>query len=239
MPNSQSNKNVVNDEQVKKNMRIYDLVRKTPDNAKRPINEGRLRGKTDINPMWRIKILTEVFGPCGIGWKYVITRKWTEGNDTQAAAFVDIEMYIKDSETGQWSEAIPGTGGAVYKRVENSGKLYLDDDCFKKATTDALSVACKVLGIGADVYWQEDNTKYTSVAPAASEEQKAQAPEQKPVTRAKRTLTPESASWASNVARVASCSDTVQQIHDRITRVYDISEENFKRLIKDAGRAAA
>ena len=28
------------------------------------------------------------------------------------------------------------------------------------ATTDALSVACKNLGIGADIYWNETKTKY-------------------------------------------------------------------------------
>lgn len=30
------------------------------------------------------------------------------------------------------------------------------------ALTDALSVACKALGVAADVYWQADKTKYTN-----------------------------------------------------------------------------
>ena len=29
------------------------------------------------------------------------------------------------------------------------------------ALTDAMSVACKALGVAADVYWQADKTKYT------------------------------------------------------------------------------
>jgi molecular chaperone DnaK (HSP70) len=37
---------------------------------------------------------------------------------------------------------------------------YVNDECFKMALTDAISVACKALGVGADVYWQEDRTKY-------------------------------------------------------------------------------
>lgn len=49
------------------NMRIYDAVRAVPEEAKRAITAGRLKGKTDINPMWRIKALTELFGPCGDG----------------------------------------------------------------------------------------------------------------------------------------------------------------------------
>ena len=57
------------------NLAIYNAVRSVPDSAKRRIEAGRLKGKTDINPMWRIKALTETFGPCGFGWKYVITDK--------------------------------------------------------------------------------------------------------------------------------------------------------------------
>lgn len=36
----------------------------------------------------------------------------------------------------------------------------MSDECYKMATTDALSVACKNLGIGADIYWKESKTKY-------------------------------------------------------------------------------
>ena len=49
------------------NLTIYNEVRSVPDSAKRRIEAGRLKGKTDINPMWRIKALTETFGPCGFG----------------------------------------------------------------------------------------------------------------------------------------------------------------------------
>ena len=39
--------------------------------------------------------------------------------------------------------------------------LYTSDECYKMALTDAISVACKALGFGADVYWGADRTKYT------------------------------------------------------------------------------
>ena len=38
--------------------------------------------------------------------------------------------------------------------------LFFDDDAAKKAYTDAISQACRSLGIGADVYWANDATKY-------------------------------------------------------------------------------
>lgn len=107
--------------------------------------------------MWRIKILTEQFGPCGIGWYYIPTRKWLETSGNEIAAFVDIELYIKVD--GEWSKPIPGNGGSMFASKEKSG-IYVSDECYKMATTDAISVACKQLGIGADVYWDSDRTKY-------------------------------------------------------------------------------
>ena len=37
------------------NLELYDRIRDVPENATKPIAAGRLKGKTDINPMWRIK----------------------------------------------------------------------------------------------------------------------------------------------------------------------------------------
>ena len=50
------------------NLDIYNKVREVPNKAKKNIGGGRLKGMTDINPMWRIKTLTEQFGPAGFGW---------------------------------------------------------------------------------------------------------------------------------------------------------------------------
>jgi hypothetical protein len=144
------------------NMKFYNLGREVPDNAKKPINAGRLKGMTDVNPMWRIKRLTEMFGPCGIGWWYEITDKHIIADDVtnQKAAFVDILLYFVDPETGHASHGIPGTGGSSFVAQESKG-AYLSDECFKMALTDAISVAAKAIGIGADVYFDKDRTKYT------------------------------------------------------------------------------
>ena len=45
--------------------------------------------------------------------------------------------------------------------AKESNGPYVSDECYKMATTDAISVACKALGIGADVYWEADSTKYS------------------------------------------------------------------------------
>jgi hypothetical protein len=140
------------------NLKLYDAVRSVPENAKKRITGGRLSGMTDINPMWRIKTLTEQFGICGIGWKYVITDKRLEkGANDEIAAFVDVDLYIMVD--GEWSDPIPGTGGSTFVAKERNG-MYTSDECFKMALTDALSVACKALGFAADVYFEKDRTKY-------------------------------------------------------------------------------
>lgn len=141
------------------NLHFYNLGREVPDSAKKPISAGRMKGSTDINPVWRIKKLTEMFGPCGIGWYYVPTNKWLETYGEEIACFVDIELYIKID--GEWSKPIYGNGGNMFAAKEKAG-IHVSDECYKMATTDALSVACKQLGIGADVYFEKDKTKYTS-----------------------------------------------------------------------------
>ena len=146
------------------NLELYNKVRSVPKEAQKEIAAGRLKGKTDINPMWRIKTLTEQFGVCGIGWYTELLRKeLTEGADGEVVASVDINLYIKVGE--EWSKPIYGIGGSMFISNEKNGK-YNDDDTYKKAYTDAISVACKALGIGADVYYAKDTTKYDGVPEA-------------------------------------------------------------------------
>lgn len=154
------------------NMTIYDACRSVPETAKKAITAGRLKGKTDINPMWRIKRLTEQFGPCGIGWYYKPVRKWMETHGDEIAAFVDIELYVKIG--GEWSMPIAGTGGSMFAARQKDG-VYVSDECYKMATTDAISVACKQLGVGADIYWDADRTKYDDPK-APTTMQQAEAP---------------------------------------------------------------
>lgn len=167
------------------NLEFYNKVRAVPAEAKKPIAAGRLKGKTDINPMWRLKVLTEEFGMCGVGWKTTIDRTWIDiGANGEQTASVQISLYVKDPVTREWSDAIIGIGGAMYISNEKSGP-FTDDECYKKAYTDAISVACKALGIGADVYYEKDSTKYDQRAPLA-----ASAANKAPVTPAANPAVP-------------------------------------------------
>ena len=137
---------------------IYQAVRAVPVEAQKSFNNGRFTG-TDINPMWRIKILTEQFGPCGIGWYYTIEKLWLEeGADGNVTANAQINLFIKYE--GEWSMPIPGVGGNSFIS-KTATRALTSDECYKMALTDALSVSAKALGIGADIYFSTDRTKYS------------------------------------------------------------------------------
>jgi hypothetical protein len=216
------------------NLSIYERVRCVPKEAKKEIEAGRLKGKHDINPMWRIKALTEVFGPAGFGWYTEIIRTWTEASESgEMAVFVDINLFVK--KDGEWSRPIFGNGGnkliANEKKYENGQQVYipyLDDDAYKKAYTDAISVAAKALGVGADVYFEKDKGKYASEAKPAAESV-AQAPV-KPI------LSSKGRDWKAAVAFTASQSDSAEVISEKIRSKYDITDDDLELLLKQSGK---
>jgi len=140
------------------NLKLWDAVRSPPKEALKEIKGGRLKGMTDISPQWRYKVMTEQFGACGVGWKYEIVRVWNEpGSSDQVFAFAEVKLYIRDSDT--WSEPVPGIGGSMLVAAEKSG-LHASDEAYKMAVTDALSVALKMIGVGADIYMGMADSKH-------------------------------------------------------------------------------
>ena len=219
------------------NLELYNRVRSVPENALKKIEAGRLKGKSDINPMWRIQCLTREFGPAGFGFTINVSKEWTEVCENgETAVFVDVELCVK--KDGEWSKPIHGTGGnklvSLEKKWENGEQIitqYLDDDAYKKAYTDAISVACKALGIGADVYWEADKTKYDA---RQSEQPQPNIPQmQQPANPG---LSPSMSSWRQAVAFCAKQNDTEENLRTRINKKYNISDENINLLLRQAGK---
>ena len=222
-----------------RNTRIYNELREIPSNALKPITDGRLKGKSDINTQWRIKRLTEVFGPQGFGWRYDLLEERIERADEyNAAAFVRINLFVKHPDTGEWSAAIPGTGGNVFKRMENSGKVYVDDDCFKKALSDAIGTAARGLGLAADVYFDNDVSKYSGqkTGTSAGTQRSKAGSGGAGAGKAKPAMRPGSPFWYPSVARAASLPDDAEAIRERIEAKYSITDEDFALLMRQAGK---
>ena len=140
-------------------MENWNKLSKPPATALKEIKGGRLSGKTDINPQWRYKAMTEVYGECGKGWTYSIDRLWLEdGVGGEKVAFAQISL-VTGLVSGN-SKTIPGIGGSMLIAKEKGG-MHTNDEAFKMAVTDALSVAMKMLGVASAIYegmW--DGSKY-------------------------------------------------------------------------------
>ena len=152
---------------------IYESLARPPKDALREIQAGKLKGKTDINPQWRYKAMTEKFGLVGIGWKYEVQKLWTEaGAGNEKLAFAQVAVFVKDGDT--WSEPIVGIGGSKLVQFEK-GAAVSNDEGYKMAVTDAFSTALKMLGVAADIYagrW--DGTKYNDEPQTPPQQQSAE-----------------------------------------------------------------
>lgn len=198
---------------MEKNTRMWDAFSKPPVDALREIRGGRLRGKTDINPQWRLKAMTETFGPVGIGWKYTIDKLWLEpGNPPEVCAFALVSVSV--NEQGVWSEPVPGCGGSAFVTKEKDG-IYTSDEAFKMAVTDALSVALKAFGVAAEVYLGNfEGTKYR------------EPPEPEPVINEEDVARIEKMITDYEVNKDAFCA------HFGIKGVRDLPKKDFPRAVR-------
>lgn len=126
------------------NMELYNAVREAPQSAVKKITGGSYgaAGLSDINPQWRIEVMTRMFGPVGLGWTWEPVETFERENVLYAHVIV---KYI-DSETGEWSQPIHGYGGTKFGGRD-------DSDIYKSTVTDAVSNALRFLGVGADVWY--------------------------------------------------------------------------------------
>lgn len=155
-------------EEANNSLRLYNRFSAPPEEALKKIGGGRLRGKLDISPQWRLKVLTEMFGPIGEGWWYEITerRVLPLGDRGEVVLLVEVTLryvlgaHVDGAHTEPaWSQPVVGTGGNLLVEM-GKGERHVNDEAEKMAVTDALSVCCKQLGIASDVYMGKFDTKY-------------------------------------------------------------------------------
>lgn len=148
------------DEVLQKGKELFFANAKLPENAIKEIQAGRLKGKSDINPQWRIEAITNTYGLYGTGWYFQIADvKFVDVPATgELLVFMTIELFIKDLETGKWAKPVVGVGGDfVIKKEKNA--LHGNDEAYAMCLTDALGKAMKVLGVANDIYRGKFDTK--------------------------------------------------------------------------------
>jgi hypothetical protein len=136
---------------------LWDRLGKTdPSQTKSFQRAGGFKG-TAIKPMWSYRRMTEEYGPCGVGWGVGQPEfKIIQAGD-------EILVYcIASIWHGTRENVVYGVGGDKAVGKFSSG-LKTDDEALKKAFTDGVTNALKMIGVGADVHMGLfEDSKYVS-----------------------------------------------------------------------------
>lgn len=140
------------------NLELWEKLGKTDPSHTKQFKRGGGFAGTAIKPMWSYKRMTEEFGPCGTGWGIgEPSFQVVPGPEGEVLVFCTASIWY-----GADKATVFGVGGdkAVGK---NKYGLQTDDEAFKKAFTDAITNALKMIGVGADVHMgMFDDNKYVN-----------------------------------------------------------------------------
>ena len=206
-------------------LKLWESLERTEKKHTKNFNRAGFKG-TAISPAYTCKKLTEAFGPCGSGWKFVQEdEKYVEGHtlsngDKSIIHVVRGHLEYQCPVTGEKCETGPQYGHTVFVG-ENKNGVFTDDECQKKSVTDCLGKCAVLLGCSADVYlgifdsskYVNDRTQSQSRAtrPAGrAVPRKSEASAATPVADTKRAL-PKRKVGAKDVPKPASKSKPVKK----------------------------
>ena len=184
-------------------MAMWDRLQTTPASATKPFKgRGGFSG-TAINGMYIQKRLTEEFGPCGAGWRFVMDHEEIVDGHTlkngDKAKLHKVRGHIEYriglagvfGVDDPWFATSPQFGQTMLVSEDGRG-VWTDEEAAKKSTTDCLGKCASSLGIGADIFLgMYDDSKYVNQrkqeeaadagdAPKAPEQPPAKAPVPEP-----------------------------------------------------------
>ena len=139
------------------NLALWNRLKRTDPRATKPFTRsGGFRG-TQIDPAWRLQMMTEAFGPVGQGWGYEQVE-WTV---IERMVFACVRAWYRDPATGEKCFTGPQWGGTELMRRRRDGGEEPNDEAFKMSVTDALGKCLLEVGLAADIYLgQFDDSKY-------------------------------------------------------------------------------
>ena len=97
---------------VEEAVKLFESAEKPPSDALKLIEAGKLKGKNEISPLWRMKKMTDMFGQYGNGWKIEIIEKWKEPIESTKEVIIQvaINLYTRNRRTGEWNAPSPAFG---------------------------------------------------------------------------------------------------------------------------------
>lgn len=150
---------------------LWDRLGTTdPKHTKAFSRAGGFKG-TAIKPMFSFRRMTEEFGACGIGWGVNEPVFQVVHAPDEALVYCTVSIWH-----GARENVVFGVGGDKAVAKFSSG-IKSDDEAFKKAFTDAITNALKLIGVGADVHMGLfDDSKYVASLRENPQEQPRQNP---------------------------------------------------------------
>lgn len=136
------------------NTDLWDELSKTDPRYTKRFNRAGFQG-TAINGTYVAKRLTEAFGPCGLGWRFIIDDERIEaGHKLKSGDVARVHIirghieYLKD---GAWHATSQQFGQTTFVG-ENKNGAFTDEEAPKKSITDCIAKCAVMLGIGADIH---------------------------------------------------------------------------------------
>jgi hypothetical protein len=146
-----------------KNLALWRLNETTDPAHTKPVKIGK--DMTAIDTYYQIKRATETFGPIGIGWGWNLEEEVVEGTSkdgrTVSVAKCKVTVWYIPPGGSEDQRAYLGPVIACNQLVTGSG--YVDDEAFKKATSDGITKSLSYLGFSADIFMGlYDDMKYVA-----------------------------------------------------------------------------
>lgn len=158
-------------------MDLWNSLEKTDPQFTKPFTKaGGFRG-TGLSGTYVAMRLTEAFGPCGRGWRFVVEDDRVEEGHTLAngdrAKVHIIRGHIAYMQDGTWYQTSSQFGQTMLVDQNRNG-AFTDEEAPKKSVTDCVSKCAVLLGIGADIHLGKfDDNKYVNQRKAEEAGKKA------------------------------------------------------------------
>jgi len=209
------------------NTRIWDQVDVTdPSATKNFTGMGGFKG-TAIKPTYLMHKATEVFGPCGEGWGWVVledrfdeggplqapTKEWPDAPRINAKLHtLKIELWYLGKDGQKCTIQHYGHTPFVYFQ---SGKIMTDWEAAKKSLTDAIGKCLQPLGFAADIHMGLfDDTAYVDAVR-----------DEVAITKAEDRVTEEARQKQERLDYIKSIVETMQgaQSAQELKKIHDIA----------------
>ena len=136
-------------------MEYWNKLCKSDPKYLKPISFGS-RSFTAIDPQYQIRLMTEVFGPIGIGWGWQSRLENVTANNGDITVLAHVDVWIVDRSN--YFGSFVGC-----RKFFDAVKGRWAEDAPKMAVTDGLTKAISHVGCNADVFLGEmDGNKYAA-----------------------------------------------------------------------------